>query len=132
MFGYGAPMGLQQPPSGRWIMVNSFSEIQSAPVPMDGSQTIFMLANEPIFYVVSIVNGQKMLQPYTFTALTQENRPTPPATLEDRMDNLEQNVAKISELLERSKQNESNIQSSNEKPANTAGFSKEHSKYQKS
>ena len=132
MFGYSAPMNFQQPPTGRWIMANSFAEIQSAPVPMDGSQTIFMLSNEPIFYVVSIMNGQKMLQGYTFTALTQENRPTPPATLEDRMTSLEQNMTRIAEMLERSNQHESNIQSHNEKPASTTGFSKEYSKHAKS
>ena len=56
----------------RWLMANSFEEIQSAPVPMDGSQTMFMLTNEPIFYIVSFVNGQKMISGYTFSPLNPE------------------------------------------------------------
>ena len=39
MFGYTNP---PQPTTGRWVMVNSFSEIQNALVPIDGTQTLFI------------------------------------------------------------------------------------------
>lgn len=91
-------------------MANSYQEIQSAPVPMDGTQTVFMLTTEPIFYVVSIINGQKFIQGYTFTELTAENRPKSPPTVEDRLSILESNIAKITSILEGGKGNESNIQ----------------------
>ena len=114
MFGYTNP---PQPTTGRWVMVNSFSEIQNALVPIDGTQTLFMLTNEPIFYIVTMVNGQKMLQGYTFTALTQENAPAPAATMEDRMTNVEACLVKMTQLLERGMNNESDIQQHGTEPA---------------
>lgn len=114
MFGYTNP---PQPTTGRWVMVNSFSEIQNALVPIDGTQTLFMLTNEPIFYIVTMVNGQKMLQGYTFTALTQENAPAPAATMEDRMTSVEACLVRMTQILERSMSHESDIQQHGTEPA---------------
>ena len=105
---------------GRWIMANSFDEIQSAPVPMDGSQTMFMLTNEPIFYIVSFVNGQKMISGYTFTPLTAENQPKRQMTTEERLSVVEENIAKIAALLEGAKSNESDISKDATAAAGTA------------
>ena len=105
---------------GRWIMENSFDEIQSAPVPMDGSQTMFMLTNEPIFYIVSFVNGQKMISGYTFTPLTAENQPKRQMTTEERLSVVEENIAKIAALLEGAKSNESDISKDATATAGTA------------
>ena len=102
MYGYQMP----QQPIGRWLVANNYNEIQGAPVPMDGSQTMFMLQNEPIFYIVSIMNGQKMIQGYTFSALTPENMPKQPPSIEDRMARLEAMIASLAG----GKQDESNIQ----------------------
>ena len=51
MYGY-----TQQQPPNQWLMVNSYQDVQRALLPMDGSQMMFMMKNEPIFYIASIVN----------------------------------------------------------------------------
>lgn len=101
----------------RWLMANSFEEIQSAPVPMDGSQTMFMLTNEPIFYIVSFANGQKMISGYTFAPLTAENQPKRQMTTEERLSVVEENIAKIAALLEGVKKNEPDIPENETAPA---------------
>ena len=104
----------------RWLMANNFDEIKSAPVPMDGSQTMFMLTNEPIFYIVSFVNGQKMISGYTFAPLTAENQPKRQMTTEERLNAVEENIAKIAALLEGVKKNEPDIPENATAPAGTA------------
>ena len=104
----------------RWLMANNFDEIKSAPVPMDGSQTMFMLTNEPIFYIVSFANGQKMISGYTFAPLTAENQPKRQMTTEERLNAVEENIAKIAALLEGVKKNEPDIPENATAPAGTA------------
>ena len=104
----------------RWLMANNFDEIKSAPVPMDGSQTMFMLTNEPIFYIVSFVNGQKMISGYTFAPLTAENQPKRQMTTEERLNAVEENIAKIAALLEGVKKHEPDISENATAPAGTA------------
>lgn len=93
----------------RWLMANNFDEIKSAPVPMDGSQTMFMLTSEPIFYIVSFVNGQKMISGYTFAPLTADNQPKRQMTTEERLSVVEDSIAKIAALLEGVKKDEPDI-----------------------
>lgn len=112
MYGY-----TQQQPPNQWLMVNSYQDVQRALLPMDGSQMMFMMKNEPIFYIASIVNGQKCIQPYTFQELTPENMPKQPPTVEERVQNLESNLADIVELLKGMRANESNIQAKTNEPA---------------
>ena len=104
----------------RWLMAYSFEEIQSAPVPMDGCQTMFMLTNEPIFYIVSFANGQKMISGYTFSPLTAENQPKRQLTTDERLSIVEDNIAKIAALLEGVKKNEPDISENATAPAGTA------------
>lgn len=111
MYGY-----TQQQPPNQWLMVNSYQDVRAL-LPMDGSQMMFMMKNEPIFYIASIVNGQKCIQPYTFQERTPENMPEQPPTVEERVQNLESNLADIVELLKGMRANESNIQAKTNEPA---------------
>lgn len=113
MYGYTQ----QQQAPGQWLMVNSYQDVQRALLPMDGSQMMFMMKNEPIFYIASIVNGQKCIQPYTFQELTPENMPKQPPTVEERVQSLESNLADIVALLKGMRDDESNIQTKTNEPA---------------
>ncbi len=106
MYGYTQ----QQQTPGQWLMVNNYQDVQRALLPMDGSQMMFMMKNEPIFYIANIVNGQKCIQPYTFQELTPENMPKRPPTVEERVQSLESNLADIVALLKGMRADESNIQ----------------------
>lgn len=110
-YGY-TPQQPQQQPIGRWLIANSYQEIENALIPMDGSQTVFMMSSEPVFYVVSILNGQKYIQGYKFTALTADEKPKKQMTVEDRLATLEDNISKMAMILEGVKGNESNLSDS--------------------
>ncbi len=56
-------------PVGMWYFAHDYAEIQNAPLPMDGSQAIFMMENAQVFYVCSLQGGQKIVQGYSFAAL---------------------------------------------------------------
>jgi len=99
----------RQPVCGRWLTAKSYAEVQQTPVPADGTQTIFMLENEPSFYLVSMQNGQKMVQGYTFatmgntapqTVSAGETTTTPvKADTEARIAKLERFAERMKELL---------------------------------
>ena len=86
-FGYGNPMQVPmpqqvQPPQqvGRWLMVHSYKEVEVAPVPIDGTPSLFMLADRPVFYVVTMQGGQKYISSFVF----QEQTNAPPQEQEPR------------------------------------------------
>jgi hypothetical protein len=78
--GYGGgiqmPMPQQvQPPQqvGRWLMVHNYKDVEVAPIPIDGTPSLFMLADKPVFYVVTMQGGQKFISAFEF----QEQTNTP-------------------------------------------------------
>lgn len=77
---------------GRWEFVDSYQQIQNAPLPIDGSKVLFMLSNEPVFYIASMENGQRSVIGYSFTALAQAQTVEPPMTLESRVSAIEQRL----------------------------------------
>lgn len=92
----------QQPQMiGRVVQASNYNEVQSMPIPADGMITLFMIANEPTMYMVSLVNGQKNIQGYRFEPL-----PTAQEATENRLARLENMLA----TLIGGKQNESNTQ----------------------
>lgn len=97
------PQMRQPQPIGRWLMAKDYTEVQNTPIPADGTQTMFMLENEPVFYVVAMMNGQKMVQGYCFTSLNTEPVAQPQKkvlTVEDRLTNLEKMMSQLAVLLE--------------------------------
>lgn len=95
-FGYGNPMQVPmpqqvQPPQqiGRWLMVHSYKEVEVAPVPIDGTPSLFMLADKPVFYVVTMQGGQKFISSFVF----QEQTNTPQQEPEPRQPSQEEAVA---------------------------------------
>ena len=117
-FGYGNPMQVPmpqqvQPPQqvGRWLMVHSYKEVEVAPVPIDGTPSLFMLADRPVFYVVTMQGGQKYISSFVFQEQTnapqqEQNQPVQETAvaeqqspqvdvkaLEDRLAQIEQELA---------------------------------------
>jgi hypothetical protein len=102
------PMTMQLPntsmysvPMGRWAMVNNLNEVQTTPIPADGTQMLFMLKDEPILYMVSMVEGQRMIQGFTIAPLVMDNIPQQNTndTIESRMSRLENSIAQLMEAL---------------------------------
>lgn len=88
-------------PMGRWAVVNNFNEVQTTPVPADGSQILFMLKDEPVLYMVSMVEGQRMIQAFSITPLVMEqpvNREND-NSIESRMNRLESSIAQLMDAL---------------------------------
>ena len=69
-------------------------------VPFDGTPVLFMLQNESVFYVVTMENGRKMVNGYSFHPLDNTNlaQETPE---EKRFSKLEASVALIVDQLNR-------------------------------
>lgn len=102
------------PQIGRWLTVNSYQEVQSTPIPADGTPSIFMLSDKPIFYVVSMSGGQKFINGYTFTSLNAtdnvntsaatENQPSATNNndndINNRLTKLEESVAQLATIVE--------------------------------
>lgn len=88
---------IQQPqvrrPAGGWLTAKDYNEVQGMPIPADGTQTLVMLENEPIFYVLQMLNGMKVVQGYTFAVMQNQQNVAPKVTMEDRLAKIE-NVLK--------------------------------------
>lgn len=104
----GRPMTMQLPntstysmPMGRWAMVNNLNEVQTTPIPADGSQMLFMLKDDPVLYMVSMVDGQRMIQGFTIAPLVMDTVPQQKVdnTLESRMSKLESSIAQLMDAL---------------------------------
>lgn len=102
------PMTMQLPntpaysmPMGRWAMVNNLSEVQTTPIPADGSQMLFMLKDDPVLYMVSMVDGQRMIQGFTIVPLVMDTVPEQKVdnSLENRMSKLESSIAQLMDAL---------------------------------
>lgn len=94
---------IQPLPSGRWLTVRSYQEVQSAPIPVDGSAVIFMLESEPVIYIASMVNGQKCISAFSISPLVYESQPQPvqepQPTIEDRVGTLEASIADLTKYI---------------------------------
>ena len=114
MYGLNQPIQppqMQPLPSGRWITVRSYQEVQAAPIPVDGSAVIFMLESEPVIYIASMVNGQKCISAFSITPLVYENPPqqsqNPQPTIEDRVGTLETSIADLAKYIKEALPHES-------------------------
>jgi hypothetical protein len=87
-----------QQPIGRWQTVDSYQAVQSMPVPADGTPTIFMLSDQPIFYVVSMANGQKFINAYKFFAMNS-NEEASEQKQQQAQSPLETRVAKLENII---------------------------------
>ena len=95
---YGQPQII-----GALAQAKNYNAIQSVPVAANGSPTLFLLENDPVMYMVSVVNGQKTIQGYKFEPL-----PTQQETTEKRLNNLEAIILDMRNLIEGMTKNESN------------------------
>lgn len=92
--------------SNRWAWVKSYQDVQATPIPADGTPTLFMLENEPTFYLVSMENGQRVISGYRFAALTKDNVQEPPVAPAITLETLNARLKAIEEQLTRSDSNE--------------------------
>ena len=105
MYGMGQKVlqpQIQPLPSGRWATVRTYQEVQSAPIPVDGSAVIFMLESEPIIYIASMVDGQKCISAFSITPLVYENhqqQQVQPPPIEDRVGTLETSIAELTKYI---------------------------------
>lgn len=95
-------------PQGRWLTARSFQDIQSAPIPADGTQVLFLMENAPVLYVATMVNGVKNIAGFQLSPLTNDTQQQPqPPTMEQQMAALSAQVAKLTAMME-GKANEPN------------------------
>lgn len=103
--------------TGRWVVVKSYQDATRVTASVDGTPTICMLENEPIFYVVRNVDGRKEIGGFQFAPITnndnrlQENMVAPQQQvqqvssqqqsndLQTRMVNMENSIAEMSKYL---------------------------------
>lgn len=107
-----------------WKVAENYQSMLMESVPFDGTPVLFMMKNESVFYVVSMVDGKKMINGFSFIPLgnveesNNEKVLTPEEQNEQRLANLETGMASIIEqlnkLVEVKQENESNTKS-NEK-----------------
>lgn len=112
---------VQPPPaqinSGRWVVVKSYQDAIRVTASVDGTPTICMLDNEPIFYVVRNVDGRKEISGFQFAPITNSNRmqenvmapsqqqnqqgftQQQSTDIQTRMANMESSIAEISKYL---------------------------------
>ena len=96
------PPQMQPLPAGRWLTVRTYQEVQSAPIPVDGSAVIFMLESEPVIYIASMVNGQKCISTFSITPLVYENQQqqqVPQPTIEERVGTLEASISELANYI---------------------------------
>ena len=101
MLNQATPNPAYSMPMGRWTIVNSFNEVQTMPVPADGTQMLFMLKDEPVLYMVSMTGGQRMIQAFSIAPLVIEptKNENNENSLESRIDRLELSISKLMEAL---------------------------------
>ena len=98
---------------GRWQEIGSYQEMQSLPLPFDGTPLLFMLTNEPVIYMASMQNGQRCVSGFRLEPLgvdsTQQAVETVIPTTEKRLAALESQMQKLFEALQKeSAKNEPN------------------------
>lgn len=96
-----APTPAYSMPMGRWTIVNSFNDVQTMPVPADGTQMLFMLKDEPVLYMVSMTGGQRMIQAFSIAPLVIEptKNENNENSLESRIGRLELSISKLMDAL---------------------------------
>ena len=90
------------PTNWNWKAVANYQSMLMESIPFDGAPVLFMVQNEPVFYVVRMEDGRKMINGFTFTPLDNPEEPTPApvpetpeAQLENRLTGLENNMNSI-------------------------------------
>lgn len=107
----------QQQPQiiGSLARVNNYAEIQSAPVPVNGSPIMFLVESEPAVYMVSQQGGQRTIQGFNITPMQTAQEAT-----ETRITNLEAAIMNIKNLLTGVVKNDES-DSKHDEPAKPAG-----------
>ena len=85
-----------------WKAVTNYQAMLMESVPFDGSPVLFMVQNEPIFYVVRMEEGKKMINGFKFDPLDNpEVPPVPVDPVEQRLSGLENNMNSIMTQLQK-------------------------------
>lgn len=105
-----------------WKVTDNYQSMLMESIPFDGTPVLFMMKNESTFYVVSMVDGKKMINGFSFIPLGNGNESnvektlTPEEQNEQRLTKLETGMATIVEqlnkLVEGRHENESSVKSS--------------------
>lgn len=97
--------------SGRWQEISNYQEMQTMPLPFDGTPILFMLANEPVIYMASMQNGQKCVSGFRLEPISIDESQTQgqPSNVDQRLASLEEQIKNLVGVLKGSdKANESN------------------------
>ena len=68
------------------------------PIPLNGAPVLVSLADEPVMYVLSMQNGQKVLSGFSITPLPGVNNTQPAqekTDIDTRLDNIEKALAAL-------------------------------------
>ena len=89
------------PTTWNWKAVANYQSMLMESIPFDGAPILFMVQNEPVFYIVRMEDGRKMINGFTFTPLDNpeeivpEEPEKPEVQLENRLTGLENNMNSI-------------------------------------
>lgn len=112
-----SPVTPAVPSVWNWKVTDSYQHMLMESVPFDGTPVLFMLKNESVFYIVSMVDGKKMVNGYSFTPLDNVNsgnsepQLTPEEQTEQRFSKLETSITAISEQLSKLVEGQRNYES---------------------
>ena len=103
-----------------WKVTDSYQHMLMESVPFDGTPVLFMLKNESVFYIVSMIDGKKMVNGYSFVPLdnvpaeSSAQQLTPEEQTEQRLTKIESGMAtlmeQINKLVEVQQNHEPNIE----------------------
>ena len=102
-----------------WKVTDSYQHMLMESVPFDGTPVLFMLKNESVFYIVSMVDGKKMVNGYSFVPLDNvstgnvEPQLTPEEQTEQRFSKIEAGMAAIAEQINKLVEVRQNHESNN-------------------
>ena len=94
--------------NGRWQEIGSYQEMQTIPLPFDGTPILFMLANEPVVYMASMQNGQKCVSGFRLEPISIDEGQRQTSSVEQRLSSLEGQIQKLLNVLGEGAENESN------------------------
>ena len=95
---------------GQWLSANNYQEMLALPIPLNGAPVLVSLADEPVMYVLSMQNGQKVLSGFSITPLPGVNNSQPAKEKSDidaRLENIEKALAALAVPKEEVKETKS-------------------------
>lgn len=112
-----SPISNQPCTSGMYDKVTNYQEVENYPTPTNGTAVLLFNYEQGIFYSKKFVNGQSVIQPFTFMPLNSSNnadnnvQETPTQTTEEKiliaLQNLTDRVSQLETTKAKSKTSKS-------------------------